>query len=123
MALQVADDHAVVMALVDRNLVDAYGTRRQLPRPTHLFGHAQRGQVLDRPVVQPLQLGHGRVGRAPAQIAHLQGESRSVARVLDQLVQPLYGPSLCTTNTVPGRARFKSSTQLQGPQGTHTNLR
>lgn len=64
------------------------GTGR--PAPLHLLLQVELVELLDRAVVQALQLGHRLVRHVAAQLAHMQGNALGVARVLGQPIEMLY---------------------------------
>jgi hypothetical protein len=69
--LEVAHHDAVVVALTDRDLVDADGPWRGHPGALDLLLHVDLVEVLHRGLVQVLQLGDRLVGHLTAERAHV----------------------------------------------------
>jgi len=89
LALQVADDDAVAVALADRDLIDADRLRSWLPGAGELDLHVLLLQRLDRLPVEPQLLGHVADRGLPTTPADIVGKALRVARVAGQEVQPL----------------------------------
>lgn len=96
-AVEVADNDAVVVTLADRDLVNTDHAGRWHPCPSDLLPHVDLVEVLDRAVMQPLDLADGFVGHLSAQGSYVHREALRVARVLCQPVETLYEHS-----TAPG---------------------
>ena len=89
-SVQIADDDSVLVALADRDVVDAERPRCGHARTSHLLGHVELVQVLDRAVVEPLGNCHRLVRHLAAQRSDVQGVPSRVARILRKPVQSFY---------------------------------
>ncbi len=87
---QIADDHPVVVAFTDGDLVDTDGTRGGHAGTLQLLLHVQLVEVLHRAMVQALHLGDYLIRHVAAQLAHMQGKALGVARILCQPIEVLY---------------------------------
>src|SRR6266852_2715645 len=77
-ANQVADDDAIGLALLDRDLVEAEHPRPGRPRPAQLLAHVLLLERLHGGPVEPQLLGHIADRRGPTAPPHVEGEALRV---------------------------------------------
>src|SRR3972149_4699931 len=86
---QVADDDAVGVALLDRDLVEPDHPRPGRPGPPQLLAHVLLLERLHRVPVEPQLLGHIPDRRGPTASPHVETEALCVEGIVGQEIEPL----------------------------------
>jgi len=89
-SVEIADDDAILVPLANGDLIASDGPGRRHPRTSHLLGHVELVQVLDRSVVQSFRHRYGLVGHLATERSDVQGVPSRVPRILRQPIHPLY---------------------------------